>query len=162
MTDNDSHQQLWNRISGERFVMFNTVDTDGRLSSRPMTLVQKDFDGSLWFFTSLRAPLVAAVELNPSVGVTIGDRSHDLYVSMRGQARVSRDRLQMEILWQPAVQPWFPDGIDDPDIALLEVVLEDAEYWDVKESKLTQLVKLAGAVVQHQRAQLGEHGHLRL
>jgi len=160
MIDHDNHQQLWERIGDERFAMLNTVDPDGRLSSRPMTLVQKDFDGRLWFFTSINAPLVAAIAKNSAVGVTIANRDHDLYISMRGRADITRDRAQMELLWQPMVKPWFPGGIDDPEIALVEIALEDAEYWDVKESKITQLLKMATAATRGQRAHLGEHGHL--
>ena len=158
----DSQQEFWNRISGERALMLTTIGTDGRPSSRPMTLVQKDFDGTLWFFTSLRAPFVADIELNPQVGVTIADRAHDLWVSMRGEARISGDRARMELLWQPMVAAWFPDGLDDSDIALVEIALDDAEYWDVKESKLTQVFKMATAAMRHERPRLGEHGHLQL
>ena len=32
--------------------------------------------------------------------------------------------------WKPTFKIWFPEGADDPNIVLLHVKGEDAEYWD--------------------------------
>jgi hypothetical protein len=42
------------------------------------------------------------------------------------------------------------------------VRIRHAEYWDVKESKLTQLLKLATAAATHTQAHVGRHGELHL
>ena len=38
----------------------------------------------------------------------------------------------------------------------------NAEYWDVKESKMVQLAKMATAAVTGKQAHLGEHKELNL
>jgi len=42
------------------------------------------------------------------------------------------------------------------------VHISHAEYWDVKESKPTQLFKMAAAAVTGERPKLGEHKEVAL
>src|SRR5208337_4347672 len=51
------------------------------------------------------------------------------YVSFTGHASVVQDREKMQDLWCPAYRAWFPRGLDDPELALLRVDVERAEYW---------------------------------
>ena len=44
------HEDIWKRIKDVRFAMLTTIDADGSLSSRPMTTVQKELAGTMWFF----------------------------------------------------------------------------------------------------------------
>jgi general stress protein 26 len=67
----------------------------------------------------------------------------DRYVSIAGVARVTHDPTKVEQLWSPAAQNWFPDGPTDPNLALLAVEIRHAEYWDVEESRMTQLFNMA-------------------
>ena len=34
------------------------------------------------------------------------------------------------------MRAWFPKGIDDPDVALLKVAIDAAEYWDAPNSTM--------------------------
>jgi hypothetical protein len=56
------------------------------------------------------------------------------------------------------VEPWFPDGLEDPDLGLLEVTVEDAEYWDAPANKTQRLFGLAKALSSGNTDRLGEHG----
>src|SRR5256885_9401100 len=51
------------------------------------------------------------------------------YVEISGRARVADDRAKMLELWREALRVWFPKGVDDPLIALIEVEVETARYW---------------------------------
>jgi general stress protein 26 len=158
MSTHHLHEDLWKRIKDIRFAMLTTIDDDGGMTARPMTTVQKSFDGTLWFFTSRTSPPVQAVAINPSVGVQYTDTSSDLYVSLSGEAVIENDRVRKEGLWSPMVKAWFPKGIDDPDLVLLRIDVYKAEYWDVKESKPVQLFKMAKAMIKGVRpTDLGEH-----
>jgi len=155
---NERHDDVWNRIKDIRFAMLTTFDADGSLTARPMTTVQKQFDGTLWFFTSRTSPPAMAVAADPIVGLQYVDTSNDVYVSLSGEASIETDRVRMQGLWSPMVKAWFPKGIDDPDLVLLRVDVYKAEYWDVKESKPVQLFKIARAAVTGKRPlDLGEH-----
>ena len=152
------HEDIWKRIKDVRFAMLTTIDADGSLSSRPMTTVQKEFAGTLWFFMARSSPPAVAVAKNASVGLQYSEPADDLYVSLSGHARLEHDRDRMHSLWSPMVKAWFPKGIDDPDLMLLRVDVHKAEYWDVKESKPVQLFKMAKAALSGERPKdLGEH-----
>ena len=156
MTTN--HQDVWERIKGMRYAMLTTHDLDGSLTARPMTVAQKEFDGTLWFFTSKTSPPAAAVAARPDVGLQFVDTHKDLYVSLSGEAVLEHDRVRMDALWSPIMKAYFPLGLDDPDLVLLRVDVFKAEYWDVKESKPVQLFKMARAIAKGERAtDLGEH-----
>jgi general stress protein 26 len=156
-------QELWERVRASRFAMLTTRDADGSLTARPMTLAQKEFDGTLWFFTSRMSPPAEAVATNPDVGVQFVDTHKDLYVSLSGEAVLERDRVRIDGLWSPLMKAYFPKGKDDPDLVLVRVDVYKAEYWDVKESKPVQLFKMAKAIAKGERAEdLGEHGTLAI
>ncbi len=154
---------LWKKIRPVKFAMLTCRDTSGDLTSRPMTTVQDQFDGALWFFCSRAAPVIAALDRDGAVNLTYAEPKDDLYVSLSGMASIDTHRERREQLWNVMVQAWFPGGIDDPDLLLLRVDVHAAEYWDVQESKAVQLFKLTRAIVSGERpSQLGEHASLTL
>ena len=157
MSNPELHEDVWKRIKDIRFAMLTTVDDDGSLVARPMTTVQKEFSGTLWFFTSLSSPPAAAVKAHGTVGIHYSEPKDDCYVSLSGDAQLVHDRPRMEALWSPMVKAWFPKGIDDPDLGLIRVDIHRAEYWDVKESKPVQLFKMAKAAISGTTPKLGEH-----
>jgi general stress protein 26 len=96
------------------------------------------------------------------VNVAYADPGKDSYVSVSGRADVADDPARKEQLWSKFAQAWFPAGPQDPDLALLRIRIEQADYWDVKESKPTQLFKMAkAAMTGHPPTGLGEHGTVR-
>lgn len=92
-----------------------------------------------------------------NVNVSYADPHNDRYVSISGQATVSEDRDTRHRLFNPMTKAWFPGGADDPDLELVEVHITHAEFWDIRESKPTQLFKLAAAAVSGERPTIGEH-----
>ena len=74
----------------------------------------------------------------------------DAYVSVSGRASVVEDDARKKRMWSKFAQAWFPGGPEDPDLALIRVQIEEAEYWNVRESKVTQLFKIARATVTGQ------------
>ena len=100
---------------------------------------------------------------DPVVNVAYADPGRDAYVSVGGEARVVDDRAKKEQLWSKLAEAWFPDGVDDPELALVEVRIDHAEYWDVKESKPTQLFKMmTAAFTDTTPSGMGEHGEVRM
>ena len=57
-----------------------------------------------------------------------------------------RDRSKIEELWNPLFKAWFPQGLEDPDLALLKVNVDKAEYWDSPSSKVVRLAGFLKAV----------------
>jgi general stress protein 26 len=57
----------------------------------------------------------------------------------------------MRELSSTRLERWFPRGLEDPDLALLEVRIDKAEYWDEPRDENVKIGTLA-AQNQSQRA----------
>ncbi|CAN7584149.1 pyridoxamine 5'-phosphate oxidase family protein [Rhizobacter sp. LjRoot28] len=156
---------LWELIEDIKFAMFTTRHANGHLHSRPMTTQNSKLDEqtSLWFFVGRDNELVEDIATDPQVNVAYGDPGSDTWVSVSGEARLVEDRAKKEALWSKMTEAWFPGGIDDPNLGLLEVQITHAHYWDVKDSKLVQLIKMAtSAVTGNPPKHMGETGEVRM
>ena len=140
-------QKLGELLKGIRIAMFTTVDTDGSLHSRPMATMDQDFDGTLWFFTDATSAKVDEVRRDQHVNLSYANPEDQKYVSVSGRAMLVRDKAKMKELWSPIHKAWFPKGLDDPNIALLRVEVEKAEYWDSPSSAVVRMFGFAKAVV---------------
>lgn len=166
---NDTTEQrklLWEMIKDIRFAMFTTRHgSNGHLHARPMTTQTKTLgdDDSLWFFLSKKSGPVDDLVADPTVNLAYADPSEDRYVSVSGRAAVIEDGAKKQQLWSKLAEAWFPGGPGDPDLALVQVEIVHANYWDVKESKLVQLWEMAKAVVTGKPpSDLGEKGEVRM
>jgi len=139
-------KKLGELIKGIKVAMLTTVCPDGSLRSRPMVTQEAEFDGSLWFFTRQRDPKVGEVERHEQVNVSYASPDDQRYVSVSGTARLVTDRRKIQELWSPGLKAWFSKGADDPELALLRVDVEKAEYWDAPSSSVVHLVGFAKAV----------------
>jgi general stress protein 26 len=157
----DELKDLRDRIKDVKFGMFTTQDADGMLSSRPLTVQQLDDEGNIWFFVSDQEAFTGEILDAPSVNVSFADVDDHLYVSVSGRAELLRDRAKAEELWNPMVKAWFPQGLDDPHLALLRVGIQAAEYWDTANSKMVTLFAMAKAAITGKPpTNVGEHRHL--
>ena len=143
-------QCLATMIKDIKFTMMTTSDESGAMFSRPMANQKIDaanFDGDLWFFTKLDSPKVFALNQDHHVNLAYADTDKQNYVSVCGMARISTDKEKMKELWNPTLKAWFPEGLLDPQIALICVSVHSAELWDSPPSKVVQLVGMAKAIV---------------
>lgn len=162
--ETNSPEKLWDLIRHIKFAMFTTRHENGHLHSRPMTTQNGKGDESdrLYFFMSRSGDPVEDLETERSVNVSYADPGADRYVSVSGNARLVEDRSKKQALWSKMTEAWFPKGIDDPDLALVEVVITHAHYWDVKENKMTQIWKMAKAEITGNPPNMGETGEVRM
>jgi general stress protein 26 len=143
------------------FCMLTTVD-GGHLRSRPMSTQQSELDGTLWFFTSDQTHKVDEIEKDNRVNVAYSHPGKDRYVSVSGRATISRDRAKMEELWSDVLKAWFPEGLDQPDLALLKVDIEQAEYWDTPGGKVVQVFGFVKALATGEEFHPGENEKITL
>ena len=93
--------------------------------------------------------------------MSYADTDEDSYVCVSGTASVSEDTAKKRDLWSPMAEAWFPGGVDDPDLLLVRLDIEHADYWDVKQSKVVQLWRMATAAVTGKPpTDMAEHGHV--
>lgn len=157
----DIHK-LGELIKEIKIAMLTTVDVNGQLRSRPMGTQKLEFDGQLWFFTKEHSPKVSEIMRDEHVNISYADPGSSTYVSVTGVAELVNDRVKMAALWTPILKAWFPDGLDDPELALLRVDVQKAEYWDAPSSKIVQLVGFAKAAITGKQYDAGDHGKIEL
>jgi general stress protein 26 len=155
-------EHLGELIHGIQVAMMTTVEEDGTLRSRPMWTHDRDFDGELWFFTHEHSPKVDEVERDHHVSLSYSDPTRDRYVSVSGVARLVRDKEKARELWNPTLKAWFPQGLDDPELALLGVTVTKAEFWDTPNKRMVQLVGFVKGVLTGEPYRPGEHEKVTL
>ena len=159
MATHDDRKKLQSLIKDINFAMMTTMASDGHLRSRPMAtrLEEGGFDGTLWFFTHDHEPKVHEILENPQVNLSYADPAKNDYVSVSGEATLVKDKAKAKELWNPLYKAWFPDGLDDPQLALIRVDVAQAEYWDSPNSKMVQMAGFVKALVTGRPAQGGEN-----
>lgn len=164
-TARHDHETLWDLIKDIKFGMLIHRHRDGTLQGHPLTTQNKSIDeGSvLYFFISQKSAMAGRLREDGNVNVSYADTGADNYVSIAGAASFSNDQAKKEALFTPLAKAWFPGGVTDPDLALLEVRISHAEYWNAKDSKLTQLFKMAKSAITGERPQnMSEHKELNV
>lgn len=158
----DVVEHLGKLIHGIKVAMMTTVEQDGSLRSRPMWTHDRDFDGELWFFTKGHSPKVDEVEHDHHVSLSYADPAREHYVSVSGRCSLVLDKEKARELWNPTLKAWFPQGLDDPELALLRVSVEKAEYWDTPSSRMVQLVGFVKATLTGQEYRPGDNEKVTL
>ena len=164
-TTTSEHQKLWDLIKDIRFGMFTHRHSSGMMHSQPLTTQNKNMDegNRLYFFVSRSGEVATHIVQDGNVNISYADKGDDTYVSVSGKAQIIEDMSKKEALWSPMAKAWFPGGVTDPNLALVEVLITHAEYWDVKESKMVQVAKmLTAAVTGNPPEKMGEHKELRM
>ena len=148
--------KLWSLIKSAKFAMLVTEDA-GHLRGRPMAASQKDFDGTLWFFTHASSHKVTEVASESRVCVTYAEPGSNEFVSLSGDAALVRDQAEIDARWSEILKAWFPKGKNDADTALLKVTVEQAEYWDSPNSKIVQVAGYVKAKLTGEPPSIGEN-----
>ncbi len=150
-------KHLAKMIEGERQAMLTLVEPNGRLSSRPMTPLELDAAGTVWLLTS-RKTLAHLFETDARpVNLAWCDTSNSSFVSIEGSGRLDNDHARKEALWSAVARPWFPGGVDDPDLIALAIAIERAELWDSPNSTVVRSIALAASIAAAKPIGLGDH-----
>ena len=140
-----------------KFAMLVTVTEAGHLHARPMTTQQQEFDGDVWFIGSRSSEAAADIRHNPQVNVSYADPGSSNYVSINGMAELVEDRAKLDELWSDMYNMYFEGGKEDPDVQLIKISANGAEYWE-SGGKLRTLFQLAKNFVPGQKAEAGDLG----
>lgn len=142
-------------INDMSIAMLTTVEADWMLASRPMAALEMDASGALWFFTDLRS---SKVEHLRAANLSFTDPDCGTYVSLSGRGEIDTDRIRIEQLWTPFARPWFPDGPDSPNLALLKFIPDTADYWDAPNSRMVRTFGVIASIVARKPLGMGETG----
>lgn len=137
--------------------MLTTVDGDAALVSRPMTPLEMDANGAIWFFTDVRS---AKVNQLAAINLSFVDTSEGAFVSLSGRGEIYADHEHSEHLWTSFASSWFPDGPDSAHLALLKFVPYTADYWDAPHSQMVRILAMAASVISGEPIAAGVHGKI--
>jgi general stress protein 26 len=149
--------QLCHLIENIPVAMLTSVNADGALVSRPMTPLQMDSDGVLWFFIDWRS---ANADQLHDVNLSFTNPAQATYVSLSGHGEIDVDLACIKQHWTLFARPWFPDGPDSANLAMLKFVPEAAEYWDAPQGKIVRMFAIAASLVAHRPVASGNHDTL--
>jgi len=158
----EERADLWPKVEKVRMAMLTTHDRSGALTSRPITTQQAEPDGVLWFFVPMDGGIAEELGRDPRLILNYADVSDNFFVALSGTGQILKDRAKARQLWNPLAGAWFPDGVDDPNLALLRVEVEKGEYWDPGSSRMVQMFAMAkAAITRTPPKNIGEHHEFR-
>lgn len=133
----------------QRFCMLTSVAGDQELHSHPMTPQQIEDDGGVWFFLDNTSETATNLSADSRVNLAFGDSSD--WLSVAGTGTLHHDRQKIEELWNPMVEAWFPDGKDSPELRLLKVEPQSAQFWDTPGGRVASVFAFVRTKVTGER-----------
>jgi general stress protein 26 len=155
LASDDDLKTIASLIKAARIALLTTKSVHGDLHSRPLATQEAEFNGELWFFTQDPSEKVSDILVNPQVNVAF--ESGKGYLSIAGNAEVVHDRAKVDEYWSPAVEAWFPEGKDDPTVALIRVRPVSAEFWAADAPGVVTAFRLAKAVLTGGQPDVGDN-----
>jgi len=151
--------RVWELMRKIGFAMLVTRDGD-KLRARPMSAYLVRDENVIYFLTDARRHMDEEIARNPQVNLSFANAGSQKYVSISGSAVVSNDRAKIKQLFSTPAKAWW-DSADDPNIRVLKITPEDAEFWD-SPGTLTSYVKMTAAAFTGARPDLGDHHKVAL
>lgn len=157
MASNDAARDIdraWELIHKIGFAMLVTQDGD-KLRARPMSASIDRDNNAIYFLTDARRHKDDEIARHPQINLSFAHPGDQKYVSVSGTATVTNDRAKIKQLFSTPAKAWW-DNADDPNIRVLKVDPQDAEFWDSPGS-IVSYVKMAAAAVTGTRPDLGDN-----
>ena len=146
--------RAWELMKKIGFAMLVTRDGD-KLRARPMSAYVRRDSNEILFLTDARRHKDEEIAKNPSINLSFADAGSQKYVSVTGTAVVSNDRAKIKELFTTPAKAWW-DSAEDPNIRVLKVTPDDAEFWD-SPGTVISYVKMAAAAATGTRPDIGEN-----
>jgi general stress protein 26 len=147
-------ERAWELMKKIGFAMLVTHDGD-KLRARPMAAYLERDNNAIYFLSDARRHKDEEIARNPGVNLAFANTSDQKYVSVTGTAAVSNDRAKIKQLFSTPAKAWW-DSADDPNIRVLKITPDDAEFWDSPGSVISY-VKMAAAAATGTRPDLGDN-----
>jgi general stress protein 26 len=147
-------ERVWELIKRIGFAMLVTRDGD-KLRARPMSAYPQGEENAIYFLTDARHHKDEEIARDPQVNLSFADAGDQKYVSITGTAAISNDRAKIKQLFSTPAKAWW-DSAEDPNIRILKVTPDEAEFWD-SPGTVISYVKMAAAAVTGARPDLGDN-----
>ncbi len=156
-------KKLKDIVNDVNIAMMCTTQKDNSIHSRPMATAGIDDDGTIWFFTNEGSEKVKEIENDNGLCLCYSEPKSNTYACVMGKAKAVDNKAKEKELWSPVLKAWFPKGLEDPNMTLIKVSPNHAEYWDANDSKMVVFFKLAKAAITGKSYDTDDsHGEMKL
>ena len=129
-TRNEAIPKIAALINEIDICVFATRGEGGELHARPMSNNgQVEWDGQSWFFAPTDGRLVAELRADPAAVAAYRAEEGFTFVSVSGRATLETDDALKERYWLDELERWFPNGPSDPNVTLIRLDAEHADWW---------------------------------
>jgi general stress protein 26 len=138
------------KLEASPFVM---VGLESGQHSEPLTAqFDEDQPNTLFFFTAKDNRIANGGRAMAQ----FVSKGHDFFACMAGTISHAEDRAEIDKLWSTSVEAWFPEGKDDPTLALLRFDITSAELWETDVAVSGRLKMLFGGTIDANEASTHE------
>lgn len=164
-TENPNKEESWNKlrelVDDIKVAMMVTGLDKKPINAIPMRTKKIDEQGNVWFISLGTSEHNKNLEINNQVHLLYSDPDDNEFLTLYGEAEITKDRKVLEELYSATTDNWF-DGVDDPKLTAIKVKPVEAYYWDSKTNKYVTLFKMGIGALTGNKQDIGEKGKLNL
>ncbi len=153
-------RDLWELVRSIPVCMLTTRDGD-MLRSRPMATVIDEDKQEFLFLTRASSHKAREIEKGTDVNLSFALPDRDLFISVSGEGRVTKDADTARQLWNPYIATYLPHGPEGDDVAVLRVAPKQAECWFGGRPQKLDLGELEGIIESGSPHDLGTSGQVQ-
>lgn len=127
----------------------------------PMSTKNVDEDGYIWFLSNKNSEHNVHLDLDKNIQLVYAKPSDMQFMTVYGKATITTEKKVLEHYYEKTDDTWF-NGVDDPNLTAIKVMPEDVHYWDTKNGKFVNLIKMGLGTITGNTQDLGEEGDLNL
>lgn len=157
-TTSELENRLWSALSSHGVVMLGLDAEKG--ASRPMTVQMEEARGPLWFFTAKESSLVQGMSVPNRATATFMAKGGELFATIEGPIVLDDEKTHIDRLWNRHVTVWYPEGKNDPHLALLRLEPANVHIWSNDASVVSGFKVLLGA--DPHKEHVGSEARVRL
>ncbi len=162
LSRSEAIEKIQNLATTADICMFVTSLSKVPLTARPMSTVEVDDQGNIWFISKKSSDKNKAITLDNKVQLLYASKGNAEFMNVYGEAEIVIDKQKAEEVWTSIAKAWLPGGVDDPELSLIKVKPLDTYYWDTKHGKLISLIKIATAVITGKTMDDGVEGSIKV
>lgn len=162
LSHSEAIEKIREIVDHTNICMFTTHLDKTPLPTRPMATQKVDDEGSIWFLSDSESEKNLEIENDSRVQLIYANVSKSEYMTVYGHAIITKDRAKIEEMWTPMAKAWFKGGKDDPTLSIIQVIPDNAYYWDTRNSKMISFLKILVSVVSDKAYDDGVQGKLKV
>lgn len=133
--------------TAENCFFCTNIKTGLPVSVRPMSVLEVDDEGNLWFMSMKDSRKNEEIAADPFTHLFFQENKNSGFLNIYGTTEISTSQEKIDQLWNPLLKVWFQGGKDDINISLLKIVPINVYYWDTKHGEVIAFAKMAASVI---------------